>query len=63
MDYTYMTPTLNIKPGDLVKNITIKKKEKRTGIVLSNYFKETDWFYVLCNGKKERWHISNIVLV
>jgi hypothetical protein len=58
-----MTPTLNIKPGDLVKNITIKRKRKRTGVVLSNYFKETDWFYVFCNGRKERWHISNIVLV
>ena len=58
-----MTPMLKIKPGDLVKNITIKRKEKRTGVVLSNYFKEVDWFYVLCDGKKERWHISNIVLV
>ena len=58
-----MTPTLKIKPGDLVKNITTQRKAKRTGVVLSNYFKETDWFYVLCNGKKERWHISNIVLV
>tara|TARA_B100000674_G_scaffold497387_1_gene530989 strand:- start:1795 stop:1962 length:168 start_codon:yes stop_codon:yes gene_type:complete len=54
---------LKIKPGDLVKNITIKRKEKRTGVILSNYFKEADWFCVLCNGKKERWHISNIVLV
>jgi hypothetical protein len=54
---------LKIKPGDLVKNITIKRKRKRTGVVLSNYFKETDWFYVFCNGRKERWHISNIVLV
>ena len=58
-----MTQTLNIKPGDLVKNVTIKRKEKRTGVVLSLYFQEVDWFYVLCNGKKERWHISNIVLV
>ena len=58
-----MTPILKIKPGDLVKNITIKRKEKRTGVVLSNYFKEADWFYVLCQGRKERWHISNIVLV
>ena len=56
-----MTPVLKIKPGDLVKNITVKRK--RTGVVLSNYFKETDWFYVFCNGRKERWHISNIVLV
>ena len=58
-----MTPMSKIKAGDLVKNITEQRKEKRTGVVLSNYFKETDWFYVLCNGKKERWHISNIVLV
>jgi len=58
-----MTPTLKIKPGDLVENTTIKRKKKRFGVLLSNYFKETDWFYVLCNGKKERWHISNIVLV
>lgn len=58
-----MTPTLKIKAGDLVKNTSIKKKRKRTGVVLSNYFKEADWFCVLCNGKKERWHISNIVLV
>lgn len=58
-----MIPTLKIKPGDLVKNITIKRKEKRTGVVLSNYFKEVDWFCVLCNGKKERWHISNIEIV
>ena len=63
MDYTYTTPMLKIKPGDLVKNITIKKKEKRVGVLLSNYFKESDWFYVLCNGKKERWHISNIEIV
>ena len=58
-----MTLMSKIKPGDLVKNVTIKRKEKRTGVVLSNYFKEVDWFYVYCNGKKERWHISNIVLV
>lgn len=58
-----MTPTLKIKAGDLVKNTSVKKKRKRTGVVLSNYFKEDDWFCVLCNGKKERWHISNIVLV
>ena len=58
-----MTQILKIEAGALVKNVTIKRKEKRTGVVLSNYFKETDWFYVLCNGKKERWHISNIVLV
>ena len=58
-----MTQTLKIKPGDLVKNTSIKKKRKRVGVLLSNYFKETDWFYVLCHGKKERWHISNIVLV
>ncbi len=58
-----MTPMSKIKAGDLVKNTTEQRKEKRTGVVLSNYFKETDWFYVLCNGKKERWHISNIVLV
>ena len=63
MDCTYMTQTLKIKPGDLVKNVTIKRKEKRTGVILSNYFKEADWFCVLCHGKKERWHISNIVLV
>lgn len=55
-----MTPTLSIKPGDLVEN---RFAIPRRGIVLSNYFKETDWFYVLCDGKKERWHISNIVLV
>jgi len=54
---------LKIKPGDLVKNVAIKRKQKRTGVVLSNYFKEVDWFCVLCHGKKERWHISNIVLV
>ena len=58
-----MTPMLRIRPGDLVKNTTIKRKEKRTGVVLSNLFGENDWFYVLCHGKKERWHISNIVLV
>lgn len=63
MDYIFTTPMLRIKPGDLVINTSIKKKRKRTGVVLSNYFKEVDWFYVLCNGKKERWHISNIVLV
>ena len=60
MDCLYPTLTLKIKPGDLVEN---SQSEKRRGIVLSNYFKETDWFYVLCDGKKERWHISNIVLV
>jgi len=58
-----MTQILKIEAGALVKNVTIKRKEKRTGVVLSNYFKETDWFYVLCNGKKERWHISNIEIV
>ena len=63
MDYLYTTQMLKIEPGDLVKNITFKRKEIRTGVVLSNYFKEVDWFYVLCEGKKERWHISNIVLV
>ena len=63
MDYSCTIPMSKIKQGDLVKNITIKRKEKRTGVVLSNYFKEADWFYVLCNGRKERWHISNIVLV
>ena len=63
MECIYTTPMLRIKSGDLVKNITIKRKEKRTGVVLSLYLKEDDWFYVLCNGKKERWHISNIVLV
>ena len=60
MDCLYPTLTLKIKAGDLVENL---QSEKRRGIVLSNYFKETDWFYVLCDGKKERWHISNIVLV
>ena len=58
-----MTQMLKIKPGDLVKNITIKRKKKRTGVILSNYFKEVDWFCVFCNGKKERWHISNIEIV
>ena len=58
-----MTPVLKIKPGDLVKNVTIKRKENRTGVILSNYFREADWFCVFCNGRKERWHISNIVLV
>ena len=62
-----MTQTLNIKPGDLVKNIFRYKmnmpKSTRHGIILSNYFKEDDWFYVLCEGKKERWHISNIDLL
>ena len=57
---------MRIKPGDLVEsfrsgtNITNKRKR---GVILSRYFEEVDWFYVLCNGKKERWHISNIVLV
>ena len=55
-----MTPTLKIKAGDLVEN---KFQLHKRGIVLSHYFKEIDWFYVLCDGKKERWHISNIVLV
>ena len=60
-----MTPTLKIKSGDLVRNVLRYDRpyRKRHGVVLSNYFKETDWFYVLCDGKKERWHISNIVLV
>lgn len=60
MDCIYTTPTLKIKAGDLVEN---RFNNLKIGIVLSNYFKETDWFYVLCDGKKERWHISNIVLV
>ena len=60
-----MTQMLKIKPGDLVKNILKYDRHcnMRHGVVLSNYFKEVDWFYVLCDGKKERWHISNIVLV
>ena len=53
---------LTIKPGDLVKNI-LRRENKQHGVVLSNYFKADDWFYVLCEGKKERWHISNIDLL
>tara|TARA_Y100001970_G_C13450100_1_gene469972 strand:- start:202 stop:363 length:162 start_codon:yes stop_codon:yes gene_type:complete len=52
---------LKIKPGDLVESRYRKIHKK--GIILSRYFEEVDWFYVFCNGKKERWHISNIVLV
>jgi hypothetical protein len=55
-----MTQILNIKSGDLVRNMYGKK---RHGIVLSNYFSERDWFYVLCEGRKQRWHISNIEIV
>tara|TARA_R110000824_G_scaffold377390_1_gene568687 strand:- start:80 stop:262 length:183 start_codon:yes stop_codon:yes gene_type:complete len=51
---------LKIKPGDLVKNTL---GTKRHGIILANIFSERDWFYVLCNGRKQRWHISNIDLV
>ena len=59
-----MTPMLRIKPGDLVErsNKDVLGKNKR-GVVLSYYFKEVDWFYVLCNGRKQRWHISNIEIV
>lgn len=55
-----MIQTLNIKPGDLVKNMLGKT---RHGIILANYFSERDWFYVLCKGRKERWHISNIEII
>lgn len=58
-----MTQALKIRAGDLVINMHGKK---RSGIVLSiadNYNCDRSWFYVLCNGRKERWHISNIDLV
>jgi hypothetical protein len=55
-----MTQISKIKTGDLVKNILGKK---RHGIILSNIFSERDWFYVLCEGRKQRWHISNIDLI
>ena len=60
-----MTQTLKIKPGDLVRNTFRHDSFGKNchGVILSNYFSERDWFYVLCDGKKERWHISNIDLL
>tara|TARA_R110001583_G_scaffold97175_1_gene241935 strand:- start:158 stop:319 length:162 start_codon:yes stop_codon:yes gene_type:complete len=51
---------LNIKKGDLVLH-----KSKKVGVVINNLlgFDNSDWFFVLCEGRMKRWHISNIEIV
>lgn len=53
-----MTQTLKIKSGDLIKH-----KEGTVGLVYDHYAKSQGWFYVFCEGRKQRWHISNIDLI
>jgi hypothetical protein len=55
-----MTQILKIKRGDLVIH-----KSKKVGVVINNLlgFSNSDWFFVLCEGRKIRWHISNIEIV
>tara|TARA_R110001583_G_scaffold62224_2_gene183261 strand:- start:307 stop:468 length:162 start_codon:yes stop_codon:yes gene_type:complete len=51
----------NIKPGALVKNQ--REKPYLIGLLLRREYVNKDWYYVLVNGKKRSWHISNIDLV
>ena len=56
-----MTQMLKIKPGILVKNNRLKPLQ--IGLVLQKEYLNKDWYYVLVNGKKHSWHISNIGIV
>jgi hypothetical protein len=56
-----MTQILKIKPGILVKNN--RDKSRLIGLVLKKEYLNKDWYYVLVNGKKLSWHISNIDLI
>lgn len=56
-----MTQILKIKPGILVKND--REEPSLIGLVLKKEYVNKDWYYVLVNGKKRSWHISNIGIV
>jgi hypothetical protein len=56
-----MTQTSKIKPGILVKNN--REKPLLIGLILKKEYLNKDWYYVLVNGKKRSWHISNIGIV
>ena len=56
-----MTLMLKINPGDLVKNS--REWPRQIGLILKKEYLNKDWYYVLVNGKKRSWHISNIDLV